>query len=403
MKISEVLLLAFEALMANKLRAGLTMLGMIIGVGAVVLLVSIGNGAKNFITREFEGLGTNLILVQPGKTDAKNGPGFMNVGGSKKKLTISDVEAIERQAFNIEAVTGIVFGTVSVRAGERGVNINLMGTNEKLIKVLNFKVMVGQFISREEDEYGRRVVVLGYGVAHKLFLDEDFVGKSVKINDSEFRVIGVLEKRGNSLGFNMDDLVFIPARSALRIFNDDKLFGIRAKARSRASIEDAVMEVREILKERMNGDEDFTINTQISIMSSMNTILNMLTYVLGGIAMISMIVGGIGIMNIMLVSVTERTREIGIRRAVGARRRDVLKQFLAEALALSITGGLIGLSSSVFMTYLVSFFLNDFDMKAPLWVLPPAFALSFVTGLVFGVLPAWKAAHIETIEALRYE
>lgn len=403
MPVTEILMLAFEALMANKIRALLTMLGMIIGVGAVVLLVSIGNGAKNYITREFEGLGTNLILIQPGKTDAKGAGPMGHVGGSKRKLTLEDVEALERQAFNVEAVTGVVFGTASVKGEETTVNINVLGCNEKFVRIFNVKVLVGQFFGREEDETGRRVVVLGNKVAQDLFGDVSAVGQMVKVNDSEHRVVGVMERRGNSLGFDMDNMVFLPTRAALRIFNDDRLFGIRLKARSRVSIDDAVAEIREILMARMNGDDDFTIGTQVSIMSSMNTILNMLTYVLAGIAMISMVVGGIGIMNIMLVSVTERTREIGIRRAVGARRSDILRQFLAEALALSLTGGAMGLLGSVGLTYLVYLVNPAFDMRAPVWVLPPAFGLSLFTGLLFGVLPASKAAHIKTIDALRYE
>lgn len=398
----ETLLLAYEALMSNKLRAGLTMLGMIIGVGAVVLLVSIGNGAKNYITSQFEGLGTNLIMVQPGRTDQRGGGG-PPVGNSKNKLTMRDVAVLEEQARNLDAITGIMYGTGSIKSATGVVNSNILGSNENFVRIFNVRIQFGNYISREEDNASRRVTVLGANVARHLFGEENPIGQALRINDSEHRVIGVLAAMGNKLGFNMDEMVFIPTRSAMRLFNDDKLIGLRGRAKARVSVDDAVEEVREILKKRHNGEEDFTIVTQVSMLATMNTILGMLTYVLGGIAMISMIVGGIGIMNIMLVSVTERTREIGVRRAVGARRIDILMQFLTEALTLSLTGGMIGILGALLITYGAYAVYPDFDMRPPYWVLVPAFLMSVTTGVVFGVWPARKASNIETIDALRYE
>ncbi|MGZ3699978.1 MAG: ABC transporter permease, partial [Bdellovibrionota bacterium] len=309
----------------------------------------------------------------------------------------------EKQALNLEAVTGIVFGAGSIKTPDHTVNVSILGANEKLVRIFNIKVNQGGFFSKEEEESGRRVAVLGYTVARNLFGDENALGKLVKINESEFRVIGVTEKTGESLGFNMDELAFIPTRPAMRVFNEDKLFGIRSNAKSKVSVDDAVEEIKTILKARHNGEEDFTVTTQTGMLDTMNTILGMLTFVLGAIAMISMLVGGVGIMNIMLVSVTERTREIGIRRAVGARRTDILKQFIAEAIALSITGGMAGLVGSTTLTYLVWFFVPKFDMRAPVWILGPAFLMSSVIGVAFGVWPAFKASKIETIEALRFE
>ena len=402
MPIREVLRLAFEAISVGKLRAGLTMLGMIIGVAAVVLLVSIGNGAKNYITREFEGLGTNLLIVQPGKTDTKSGFG-PPISNSRKRMTLADVEALERQAVNLEAVTGLVFGTASVKFQDRSANVNIMGTNEKLTRIFNVPIGTGDFISREEEETGRRVVVLGHGVYRKLFDDDVAIGAAVKINEIEHRVIGVMASAGQTLGFDLNEVVFVPTKAGLRIFNEDKLFGLRAKAKSKVSMEDASQEIREILMSRNNGVDDVTIVTQESMIGTMNTILNMLTYVLAGIAFISLLVGGIGIMNIMLVSVTERTREIGIRRAVGARRADVLKQFLFESVTLSLIGGGIGLLLSAAITYAMYLAFPKFDMRAPAWILVPAFMISSGIGILFGVWPARKASRIETIEALRYE
>lgn len=398
----ETILLALESLRANKMRAGLTMLGMVIGVGSVVLLVSIGNGAKKYILTEFEGMGTNILIIQPGRTDSRSSMG-PPVGGSKKRLTMADVEALERQSYNLEAVSGVMWGAVTVERLDRTSNVNVIGVGEAFSSIFNMQMLQGEFITRDEDQASRRVVVLGHGVYRNLFGDEYAVGQWVKINQSEHRVIGALQKSGQTIGFNMDDLVLIPTRSAMRLLNDEKLFGIRAKAKSRVSMDDSVDETRSILMKRQNNEENFTITTQFSMMKVLDTILGMLTYVLAGIAMISMIVGGIGIMNIMLVSVTERTREIGIRRAVGARRRDILKQFLFEAVTLSFIGGVLGLIGATLVTWAVYWFLPKFDMRPPLWILGPAFLMSLLTGIIFGVFPARKASHIETIDALRFE
>jgi len=213
----------------------------------------------------------------------------------------------------------------------------------------------------------------------------------------------VLAKIGDRLGFNLDEFAIIPTNSALRLFNEDKLFGIRAKASTRVGLDDAINEVKEILKERRNGEEDFTIVTQVSAMESLGRLLNMLSYMLGGIAGISMLVGGIGIMNIMLVSVSERTSEIGIRRAVGARKQDILKQFLIEAMVLSVIGGVIGIIASLFVAQTLYWFFPSFDMRPAVSVIMPTVILSMLIGVFFGVWPAARAARIETLDALRHE
>jgi putative ABC transport system permease protein len=208
---------------------------------------------------------------------------------------------------------------------------------------------------------------------------------------------------GDKLGLSFDEIGFIPTEAALKLFNEDKLFGIRARASSRIGVDDAVAEITQILKDRREGEEDFTVLTQVSMMESMNTILSMLTYVLAAIAAISMLVGGIGIMNITWVSVVERTQEIGIRRAVGARRRDILQQFLAEAIGLSFLSGALGVGGALLLTYGLHLFFPSFDMRSPLWIVVPAFVLALLVGVAFGVGPAWRASRIETLDALRHE
>ncbi len=402
MQLKETIRLSIESLRSQKLRTLLTVLGMVIGVGAIVLLVSVGQGAKNYVLKEFEGLGTNLIVIQPGKSDKKThfGP---PVGAAQRKMTTADVTAIEKRAVNLEAVSGLVLGTVSVRYEDSISNITVFGTNEQFPQILTINIGAGEYFSREEDEYGRRVVVLGQNVVRELFGDRSPLGQSVKLNESEYKIVGVLAPMGDKLGLNFDELGFIPTQAALRLFNDDKLFGIRAKASSRVGVDDAVEEITEILKERRDGEEDFTVITQVSMMESMNTILSMLTYVLAAIAAISMVVGGIGIMNIMWVTVVERTQEIGIRRAVGARRRDILQQLLAEAIALSLLGGFVGVGGAALVTYVLYMVFPAFDMRAPVWIMLPAFLVAVVVGVAFGVGPAVKASRLETLDALRYE
>lgn len=402
MILKKIILNSFEALEENKLRSALTMLGMIIGVAAVILLVSVGTGAKRYITGEFESLGTNIVIIQPGKIDKKNST-EPPVSSSKGKLTLSDVDALKKGASTISAVSGVMFGAGTIKNEFASLNINILGSNDEFIKIFNMIISDGAYISKDEEDAGRRVVVLGHSVKNSLYGNEIALGKLVKINDSEHRVIGVIKESGDKLGFNVDDMVFIPTKSALRLFNTESLFGIRASGRSKGGLDDTVSEITEILKERHNNEEDFTIVTQVTMLESMNTILNMLTYALAAIAFISMLVGGIGIMNIMLVSVTERTREIGIRRAVGARQSDILKQFLVEAIVISVTSGMIGIFISAFITYLLYFIFPKFDMRPPFWIIPPAFLMSLITGIGFGVWPARKASKIQTIDALRYE
>jgi putative ABC transport system permease protein len=402
MRFSETARLALESLYANKFRSALTMLGMIIGVFSVITLVSLGQGARNYVLKEFQSMGANFIVIQPGKTDRKSmmGP---PLGSAKKKMTMADVVALERKAYTLDAVSGILLGTAQVRFEESLLNVNCFGVSEQFPKIIAIQPSIGDFFSAEDVQGGRRVAVIGSNVAKHLFDTENPLGKLIKVNGTQYRVTAVLKSMGNKLGLNIDEIIFIPVSAALRLFNEDKLLGIRAKSSSRASLDDAVNEISEILKERRNGDEDFTIITQRSMMETLDGILNMLSYVLGGIASISMLVGGVGIMNIMLVSVTERISEIGIRRAVGARRRDILYQFLVEAFVLTIFGGFLGVSAALILTHGALIFYPDFDMRPPLWAVAGAFGLSLLVGMIFGVWPARSASRIETLDALRQE
>jgi putative ABC transport system permease protein len=400
--LSESLRLAIEAIKAQKLRSALTMLGMAIGVFAVVSLVALGNGAKEFVLQQFQSLGSNFIIIQPGKTDKKTmmGP---PIGSAQRRMTISDVNALERRSLNLDAVSGLVLSTAQVRNDESIANITVLGVGEQFPQIISLLPADGAFFQKEEVDTGRRVIVLGANTSRKLFGDEAALGRSVKLNQTPFKVICVLKPMGNKLGLDLDEIAFIPVVSAMRVFNEDKLFGIRAKATSKVSTADAVNEITEILKERRQGEEDFTVLTQQAMTDTLDEILGMLSYVLGGIASISMLVGGVGIMNIMLVSVTERIPEIGIRRAVGARKKDILTQFLTEALLLSVLSGTIGLSVALGITHGMRVFYPSFDMRPPWWIVVGAIVVSVSIGVFFGVWPAKKAANIEALDALRRE
>jgi putative ABC transport system permease protein len=402
MFLGEAFRIAVEAIRAQKMRSALTMLGMAIGVFAVVTLVSLGNGAKNYVLGEFESMGSNFLIIQPGKTDKKSTMG-PPMGSAKRKMTLQDVAALERRAINLDAVSGLVLSSGQLRYDESILNLTILGVNEQFPRIITLNAGDGSFFQREESESGRRVIVIGSSVSKKLFGDELALGKSVKLNQTPFKVVCVLAPMGNKLGLDLDEIALIPVTSALRVFNEDKLFGIRAKASSKISTDDAVAEITDILKERRRGEEDFTILTQQAMTQTLDGILNMLSYVLGGIASISMLVGGVGIMNIMLVTVTERTAEVGIRRAVGARKRDILMQFLTEALLLSALSGLIGLIIALTLTHGARYLYPSFDMRPPYWIVAAAFLFSVSIGVFFGVWPARKAANIEALDALRRE
>jgi putative ABC transport system permease protein len=398
----ESILGAFDALRANKFRTSLTMLGMCIGVAAVILLVSLGEGTKRYITRQFYDLGTNLIIIQPGKTETKS-PFGPPPGGATRKLTIDDVRALRQQGTLLTAVTGIMFGSGTISRHGRQRDVTILGSDEQFPLVLNIRASQGRYMSENEAFSGRRVCVIGEVVRRQLFGEANPLGEIVRISRSEYRVIGILEEKGTSLGMDMDDIIFIPVRAYQKLFDQSGLFGIRAKARSQEDLEAAMTQCTKILKRRHQGNEDFTLISQDAMMETMGTVLDMLTYILAGIAAISLVVGGIGIMNILLVSVTERTREVGLRMTVGARPVDILKQFLSESVLLSLLGGTMGMLLGLAGVAGIDALSENFEPAATPPVIALAVGFSFAVGVIFGVYPAWRAAALDPILALRRE
>jgi putative ABC transport system permease protein len=399
---------ALESLSANKLRSGLTILGIVIGVAAVIAMISIGRGAENTITGSIQGIGTNLLFVFRGGSEDVRNP---------QPLTLGDAEAIADpfQAPNVAGVAPALSGNGKVSFGGESTNTSIEGVTPDYARVRNLGVTEGSFITQEHILGRSSVVLLGTDVADKLFgRTAGLVGETIRIEGQPFRVVGVLESKGGSAFSNEDDRVIVPLTTAqtrlLRRSTRDRVDLILVEAVSAQAVPQASAEVAQILRARHRtaiGADDFTILTQQDFLATAQTITGVLTIFLGGIAAISLLVGGIGIMNIMLVSVTERTREIGLRKALGARRLDILIQFLTESSVLSLVGGIIGIGLGWAISYAVGQFAqaNDVSINPAIGIDTILLATLFSTavGLFFGLYPANRAAGLEPVEALRYE
>jgi len=400
MNFSELLRVVFQALKTNKTRALLTMLGIIIGVASVVLLLAIGSGLKDFVARQFQALGSNLVYVLPGKLEFTSPSLAQEATFFKLKFTSADVKELEKEVENQEAVVPLQrnVGTIKARSEEKEVLI--IGTTSEYSEVRNTKAAEGRFFGKHEEQTGKKVVVLGAKIAQDLFPSDSPLEREVTINSLRFRVIGVAEKKGQGtgIGFNLDELVYIPLSTSQRLFDEEKYNALLIQAK-KGKIEEVKKEVEKILGERLDEDE-FSVADQKELITIIGNILSVFSVALGGIAAISLLVGGIGIMNIMLISVTERTREIGLRKAVGATPRVIMLQFLLESTILSLSGGLLGL----LLGEIGTFFLNHFfPATVTYWSVFLAFFVSVFVGIIFGVGPATKAARLNPIEALRYE
>ncbi|MBM3128089.1 MAG: FtsX-like permease family protein [Chloroflexi bacterium] len=413
MNVFESMRVALYSLSANRLRSALTMLGIIIGVGAVIALLSIGQGAGAAITEQVQGIGSNLIIVIPG---AAPRPGSsVTVAGT---LTLADAEALEDRARcpAVAIVAPIYQRNTQVSNGSTNINTQVSGVTPAFQIIRNWQVASGNFVDERDRQTVARVAVLGNATAKTLFGSENPIGKSIKINRIPFRVVGVMtEKGGTSMfGGNQDDVVFVPLSTAQR-----RLFGSAAQtaqgalrvssvlisATNEKQIDAAMVQITQVLRERHKiryQQDDFTVLSQKDLLGALNQITDILTIFLAAIAAISLLVGGIGIMNIMLVSVTERTREIGIRKAIGARRRDIMIQFLIEAITMSVAGGSVGILFGAAVGMAVNATGVIKTTLDPVSVLL-AVGFSVAVGLFFGLYPAARAASLHPIEALRYE
>jgi putative ABC transport system permease protein len=396
--------------MANKMRSILTMLGIIIGVGSVIAMVGIATGATANIMSQIESLGSNMLIVMPG---AATTGGVRQAAGSMNSLTMSDMEKLESAA----AASGSAIKTMAPvsSVGVQAVNAagntqtTMTGTTPAYAEVRNITVEVGRFITEEDINEGSRVAVIGPSVVENLTgsSQTNMIGQTIKFNNVPFMVIGITESKGSSGMTNNDDIVIVPISTAqIRMIGNKYVRSVFIEATSPDTMTAAQEEITSVLmkahKIGAEGTADFTITNQADVLSTIQTVTRTMTMMLGGIAGISLLVGGIGIMNIMLVSVTERTREIGIRKAIGAKRKDILLQFLVEAVVLCVIGGGVGILFGVGSATLLGKAL-DMATKVSLAAIVIAVAFSAFIGIVFGVFPAKKAADLDPIDALRYE
>lgn len=406
MKFLELLRVSLRALRANKMRSMLTMLGIIIGVAAVIAMVGIGNGATASITSQIQGLGSNLLIVSPGQS---NSSGVKGAAGSSNSLLMADIPKIEAAGSAVKAVAPFVSTNVQAVYGSGNASTNASGTTAAYAQVRNLEIAQGRFLTQEDVDSFTRVAVVGPTVVKNLMGDAnaDILGKTIKLKNIPFLVVGVTASQGSSGITNNDDVVYIPITTAQdRMIGNKFLRQIFIEASSADMMATAQNQVtyalRNAHKLQASQADDFTITNQADVLKTMEGVTQTLTMLLGGIAAISLLVGGIGIMNIMLVSVTERTREIGIRKAIGAKGRDIMIQFLIEAVVLSIAGGgigiLIGWGGSILVGKAMSM-ATSVSMTSVLL----AFGFSAGIGIVFGVFPAKKAASMDPIDALRYE
>ena len=398
---------ALRALRQNRLRAGLTMLGMIIGVAAVVLMLSIGQGAQTQINQTIASMGSNLFIVVPGATSAG---GFSFGSGSVKTLTINDAYAIAELP-SISATAPVTSGTAQLNYAAKNWSTIITGTTPNYFEVGSWKIESGTIFTDSDLRSATRVVVLGSVTAKNLFNDEDPVGKTIRITNRPFLVVGVLMAKGQSLtGRDQDDNVFIPITTSERQITGNQFPGsirhMLVQGKSAEDMDIAELEIIQLLRQRhrISGtkENDFTVRNLTAIADIATGAAKVMSFVLGAIASVSLLVGGIGIMNIMLVSVTERTREIGIRMAIGANQRAILIQFLLEALMICIMGGLIGLIIGIGGAWLVSQ-MADMLIVITLGMIGLAFLFASAVGIFFGFYPAKKAASLKPVDALRYE
>ena len=397
MTFGDVLGFALRALRGHRLRSGLSLLGVAVGVGSVVLLTSLGEGARLFVTAEFRSLGSNLLILLPGRIETAGG--VPAAGGVTHELTLEDLDAVARLVPSVVRIAPLVFATVEAEAGPRKRDAILAGTTWELKPVRGIPLASGTYLPSWKGGNPPRVCVLGSLCARELFGGSPALGRFVRVGGERYRVIGVTRPRGVSLGLRLDDMIHVPAPHVLRMLDRRGVFRALVEVRSPDEIPAARRAVTRVLTDR-HGEEDGTVFTQDAIIAGLSSVLGILTAALGAIAAISLAVAGIGIMNVMLVSVTERTREIGLLKAVGVTSGQVRRVFLVESALLSSAGGLLGLLLGAAAVLAFRAAWPSFPAQPPAWAVAAATTVALGVGIVFGLLPATRAARLDPIDAL---
>lgn len=399
MTFGDVFRLAWGALRAHRLRTRMTYAALAIGVGSVLLLTALGEGARGWIEDRFSSLGSNILVAMPGRTETRGRVPM--TASSTRDITLEDMHAVARRLPGALRVVPVIIGESTVNHERRGRATMVVGTTRDYLAMLDLSVSPGAALPELEADRSARVCVIGRTVQRELFGTTNPLGQKVTLGDHPFRVIGVIARAGESMMINLDEVVLVPVADAMRMFNRRGLFRLIAQVSASADLDRAVERLTGILKERHDGEEDFTVLTPGALAASLGKIIGLVTTALAGIAAISLTVAGIGVMNVMVVSVTERTGEIGLLKAVGASNAQVLGLFLAEAVLLSLIGGAMGILGGAGLAGLARLFYPAIPFRMPAWSLYLSCAMALGVGIAFGILPAYRASRMEPLDALR--
>jgi putative ABC transport system permease protein len=388
-----------RVLLRHPLRTSLLLLAVGMGVASVVVLTSLGESARRYVTEEFSSMGTHLLVVTPGRNETSGVGPSMFMGSTPRDLTLGDAMALRRSSA-VKSVSPMVIGEASLSHGGRVRQAPAIGATAELLRLRHWKMRRGRFLPAGDLDRAPSVVVLGEKVRKELFGAEPALGDFVRLGDRRFRVIGILQTEGRSLGLDVDELVVLPVARAMEAFNTSSLFRIMVEARSRNALDRAAEDTRLTLKDRHQGEEDVTIVRQDAMVQTFDRVLRALTFTVGGIASVSLLVAGVLLMNVMLVSVSQRTAEIGLLKAIGASGNRILFLFLLESGGLGLLGALLGLAFGMVSNLAIGYFVPMLTLRPPIWAIVVAPTFSVVAGIVFGLIPARRAAALDPVDAL---
>jgi putative ABC transport system permease protein len=395
----DIIRFSASALFRSRLRAGLMLLAMAIGVAAVVVLTSLGEGARRFVSSEFASLGTNLLIVLPGRSETAGGAPTMFIGQTPRDLTIDDAMALERSA-TVAKVAPIMVGSAPVAWGGREREVPILGSTAELLSIRHWQMAQGRFLPAGDPRQSTAVCVIGAKVRRELFGTQTALGQWLRIGEWRCRIIGVLASEGRSIGVDVQELVIVPVAMAQSLFNSPSLFRIVVEASSRDAMPRGKQHILNTISARHQGEEDITVITQDAVLATFDRILGALTMTVGGIAAISLAVAGVLIMNVMLVAVSQRTTEIGLLKALGAPSHQIVVLFLSEATILSLLGAALGIAVGGLSSWVIGLVYPVLDLGAPWWAILAALTVALVSGLSFGALPARRAARLDPVISL---